>query len=103
MKKKTEKKLTIRKKILVAVLSFLFLVLLIASFFGKNGLVGIYQAQKKKGDLLREINHLEKKMSKLERDVEELKNNPKAVEKKAREKLMLMKESEIVIFKKKER
>ena len=40
-------------------------------------------------------------MKKLEREIEELKSNPKAVEKKAREKLWLMKPDEIVIVDKK--
>lgn len=35
---------------------------------------------------------------KLEREIEELKTNPEAVEKKAREKLWLMKPDEIVII-----
>ncbi|MGB2843389.1 MAG: septum formation initiator family protein, partial [Candidatus Aminicenantaceae bacterium] len=43
---------------------------------------------------------LEKEKKKLEREIEELKNNPKAVEKKAREKLWLMKPDEVVIIKK---
>ncbi|MDH4257654.1 MAG: septum formation initiator family protein, partial [Candidatus Aminicenantes bacterium] len=60
-------------------------------------LIEIFQAQRKQKALLEKVERLEQKKSKLERDIEELRENPKAVEKKAREKLWLMKPDEIVI------
>jgi cell division protein FtsB len=78
--------------------AFLFLVFLIASFFGERGLVEIYQTQKKKSALVEEKERLLVEKRKLEREIEELKTNPEAVEKKAREKLWLMKPEEIVIL-----
>jgi cell division protein FtsB len=87
-----------KKKIIVVGVGFLFFVLLIASFFGKKGLIEIYQTQKKKEALLQEIEMLERKKAALERDIEELQSNPKAVEKKARDKLGLVKPDEIVII-----
>jgi len=91
-----------RRKIVAVGLGFLFFVLLIASFFGKKGLIEVYKTQKQKEALLQEIELLEKKKAKLERDIEELERNPKAVEKKARDKLGLVKPDEIVIIDKKE-
>lgn len=76
---------------------FLFLVLLVASFFGKRGLIEIYQARKSKQELLQKIEVLQNKKSQLKKDIEELKENPEAVEKKARKKLWLVRPDEIVI------
>jgi cell division protein FtsB len=78
--------------------AFLFLVFLIASFFGERGLIEIYQTQKKKSALVEEKERLLREKKKLEREIEELKTNPEAVERKAREKLWLMKPDEIVIL-----
>ncbi len=81
-------------------LGLLFLILLIASFFGKNGLIEMYRSKKKYQALIQEIETLRKEKQRLLREIEELRSNPKAVEKKAREKLWLMKPDEIVIIKK---
>lgn len=103
MNRKEEKnKILFRKRLLAVALSFLFLILLIASFFGKNGLIEMYRSKKKHETLLLEIERLKQEKSKLEREIGELEKNPKAVEKKAREKLWLMKPDEIVIIKKEE-
>lgn len=81
-------------------LGLLFFILLIASFFGKNGLIEMYRSRKKYQALVQEIEALEKERSQMEREVEELKENPKAVEMKAREELWYMKPGEMVIIKK---
>lgn len=60
------------------------------------------RAKKKQRALLQEIERLEEMRSQLEREIEELKKNPKAVEKKAREELWLMDPDEIVIIKENE-
>ena len=73
---------------------------LISSSFGKKGLIEIYRAQKEHNILLQEIEQLEIEKIRLEKEIEELKKNPKAVEKKAREKLWLVKPDEVVIIKK---
>lgn len=97
MEKKERAVSIVRKKIIIAALGFFFLVLLLASFFGKKGLLEIFQAQRKQKILQEKVERLEGKKSKLEREIEELRENPKAVEKKAREKLWLMRPDEIVI------
>lgn len=82
---------------------FLLFVLMIASFFGERGLIEIFRTKRRQAALLEKIDRLESRKEKLERDIEELRSNPKAVEKKAREKLGLVKEGEIVIIDKKNR
>lgn len=82
---------------------FFLFVLMVASFFGKRGLIEIYQTKRKQESLLQKIEQLDAKKRKLERDIEELQKNPRAVEKKAREKLGLVGEGEIVIIDKKKR
>lgn len=87
-----------RRKLFLSGAAFLFLVFLIASFFGERGLFEIYQTQKKKSALVEERVRLLAEKKKLEREIEELKSNPGAVERKAREKLWLMKPDEILIL-----
>jgi len=90
----------LHRNIWVAILALFFFVLLTASFFGEKGWIEIYRAQKQKEELLLQIEGLEKDREQLIRDIENLKNNPQAVEEKAREKLWLMQPDEIVIIKK---
>lgn len=101
MKKKDNPINAWKKKVFWVMLVFLFLVLLVASFFGKKGWLEIHNIQKKKENLKEEIAQLEKKKVQLLREIEELENNPSAVESKAREKLWLMKPGEKVIVEKK--
>lgn len=101
--KKEKSPASFKKKIIIGGLGFLLFVLTIASFFGKRGLIEIYRTKRQQEVLLQKIERLEARKGKLERDIEELRTNPKAVEKKAREKLGLVKEGEIVIIDKKDR
>jgi cell division protein FtsB len=86
-----------RRKVVIVGLSFFFLVLFSASFFGKKGLIEINRSQREYRALLKEIERLETDKSRLEKEIKELETNPKAVEKKAREKLWLMKKDEMVL------
>ncbi len=88
------------KKILIMGLFFLFLVLIIASFFGEKGLSEIFHAQKENDAMKQQVQQLSRKRDKLIRDIWELENNPEAVELKAREKLWLSDPDEIIIIKK---
>lgn len=92
-------KKSFRNKFLTAVLVFIFLVLIIASFFGKKGLIEVYNAQKQKDALLKEIEQLERIKSGLERDIKELESNPKAYEAKARDQLGLVYPDELLVIK----
>ncbi len=100
MERKKKKSLSFRKKLLIVAVSFFFLILLIPSLFGKKGMIEIFRTQRAHRALVQEIEYLEKKLSKMEKEIEELENDPKAVEMKARDKLWLMKPDEIVIIKK---
>jgi len=100
MEKSKKGSISFKKKLLVGGIVFLLLVLIIASLFGKKGLIETFQAQQRKEALLQEIDRLSEEKSKIEREIEELERNPKAVEKEAREKLLLMDPDEIVIIKK---
>jgi len=99
--KKDKSSSSFKKKAIIGGVGFLLFVLSVASFFGKRGLIEIYRTKRSQEVLLQKIEQLEARKGKLERDIEELQKNPLAVEKKAREKLGLVKEGEIVIFDKK--
>lgn len=101
--KKDKSSSSFKKKVITGGVVFLLFVLTLTSFFGKRGLIEIYRTRRKQDVLLQKIKKLEEKKVKLERDIEELQKNPKAIEKKAREKLGLVKEGEIVIIDKKTR
>jgi cell division protein FtsB len=92
---------SLRRKIVLVAVSLFFLVLLISSLFGKKGLIEIYRAQKSYESLRLEIKELESQKARLQREIDDLKRDPQAVEKKAREELGLMKPEEKVIIKKK--
>ena len=98
MRQKAKSLASLRKKLFLSGAGFIFLVFLIASFFGERGLIEVYQAQQKRDSLIRERALLVEKKQKLVRDIRELKDKPGAVEVKAREKLWLMKPDEIVII-----
>ncbi|MGD2246252.1 MAG: septum formation initiator family protein [Candidatus Aminicenantes bacterium] len=98
MRKEKQSSRSFKNKLLVAVIVFLFAVVIIASFFGKKGLIEVYSAQKEKEALLREIERLEQKKSHLEQEIKELESNPKAYEAKARDKLGLVYPDELVII-----
>lgn len=101
--KKDKSSSSIKRKVIIGGVGFLLFVLTLASFFGKRGLIEIYRTKRRQEVLLQKIEQLETRKGRLERDIEELRKNPKAVEKKAREKLGLVKEGEIVIIDKKNR
>lgn len=58
------------------------------------------RSKKKYSALVHQIEQLQTQKKKLEKEIEEYKTNPQAVEKKARQKLWLMLPDEIVIIKK---
>jgi cell division protein FtsB len=101
--KKEKTSSSFKKKIMIGSVGFFLFVLIVASFFGKRGLIEFYHTKRRQEALLQKIEQLDAKKRKLERDIEELEKNPQAVEKKAREKLGLVGEGEIVIIDKKKR
>jgi cell division protein FtsB len=68
-----------------------------AFIFGDRGLLEIIRAQKQIKVLQQTIKELESEKLKLSKEIDMLRENPLALEKKAREKLWLMKKNEKVI------
>lgn len=75
---------------------FIF-ILILAFFFGEGGIIEIISARSKIEELRKSISELEKQRDTLIKEIEELKKNPMALEKTAREKLWLMKKNEKVV------
>jgi cell division protein FtsB len=98
MRQRVKPAASLKKKLFFAGAGFILLVFLIASLFGERGLIEVYQAQQKRDSLIRERTLLLDQKQKLIRDIKELRDNPEAVEEKAREKLWLMKPDELVII-----
>jgi cell division protein FtsB len=88
---------SVRRKVFMAGVGFLILVMLVTSFFGKKGYMDIYRARKSCRALEGELQRLDEQKKKLELEIRELETDPGAVEKEAREKLWLMKPDEKVI------
>jgi len=82
---------------LALLLIFFLFILILAFVFGDRGIVEIVKTQKQIKALQLTIRELELKKQKLSREIELLKENPLALEKKARENLWLMKKNEKVI------
>lgn len=82
----------------LALLLFFFLFILVLAFvFGDRGIVEIVKTQRQIKQLQLAIRNLEAEKLKLSREIEWLKKNPLAIEKKARENLWLMKKNEKVV------
>lgn len=101
MSRDEERGMSLRRKIALALVFFFFVVLLISSLFGRKGMIEIYKARKNYETLVREIAELELKKSRLQKEIQALETDPRAVEKEAREKLWLMRPDEKVIVRKK--
>lgn len=82
----------------LALLLFFFLFILVLAFvFGDRGIIEIVKTQKQIRDLQVTIHRLETEKLKLTREIQLLRDNPLALEKKARENLWLMKKNEKVV------
>ena len=90
MPRKEKETFSFKKKLFIGGVTFLFLVLVVASFFGDRGLLEIYRVRQKKGHLTQEVEQLTRERNKLLREILELESNPLAVDEKAREKLWWM-------------
>lgn len=81
---------------LLMLVLFIF-ILVLAFFFGEGGLLEIIKARHRIDELKQNIADLENQKARLIKEIEELKKNPMALEKTAREKLWLMKKNEKVV------
>jgi cell division protein FtsB len=86
-----------RKRIFVLGIAFLFLIMAVTSIFGKKGVMDIHRARQKLAELEAEALKLKQEKARLEAEIHELENNPRAIEKEARDKLWLIKPGEKVV------
>jgi len=86
-----------RKKVFVLGILCLFLVMVVTSIFGKKGFMDIHRARQRLAILDVQSRKLQQEKAKLETEILELKNDPRAVEKEARDKLWLIKPGEKVV------
>jgi cell division protein FtsB len=79
------------------VLVFFLLILIMAFIFGDRGLLEIIKTQNQITAMKKTIRELESEKLRLQKEIAMLRDNPLALEQKAREKLWLMKKNEKVI------
>jgi cell division protein FtsB len=87
----------IQSRGLALLLIFFLLILVLAFVFGDRGIVEIVKTQKQIKALQQTIKKLEMEKQKLSKEIELLRKNPLALEKKARKDLWLMKKNEKVV------
>jgi len=87
----------LQSRSLALLLVFFLFILVMAFVFGDRGIIEIIKARKEIKALQQTIVKLELEKRKLVREIEMLRENPLALEKKAREKLWLMKKNEKVV------
>ncbi|MBN2245165.1 MAG: septum formation initiator family protein [Candidatus Aminicenantes bacterium] len=98
MNRSENKQISLHRRLVMAAICSVFLIVLIATFFGQRGLLEKTHVQKRLESLSQEKQILLEEKKDLERDIEELQNNPNAVENKAREKLWYGKPGEVIIL-----
>jgi cell division protein FtsB len=81
---------------MLLIIFFLF-ILLLTFFFGDRGIIEIIRTKKEIRALQESIVELETQKRLLSSDIQQLRDNPLALEREAREKLWLMKKNEKVI------
>lgn len=89
--------LGIKRKGLYFLILFFIFILVLTFFFGDNGIIEIVGSRKRIDSLKRDIAKLEAKKESLIKEISELKKNPLKLEKRAKEKLWLMKKNEKVV------
>jgi len=82
---------------LALLLIFFLFILLLAFVFGDRGIIEIVRTQKEIKALQLTLKNLEMEKQKLLQEIQSLRENPLALEKKARENLWLMKKNEKVV------
>ncbi len=94
---KVRRNATGSRRWILAGLTFVLVVFLITTVFGKKGFLEIRRIRRSHQALLLEKERLLEEKKKLEQDILRLKQDPEAVELQAREKLWLMRPDEIVL------
>lgn len=87
----------VRKKIFVLGIACLLLIMIVTALFGKKGVMDLRRARRTLAERTERIRTLEEEKSRLEAEIGRLENDPRAVEKAAREKLGLVEPGEKVV------
>ena len=92
-----ERLMAARRQLVTIALGCLAVWLLVSAFVSPNGMMAYQKKKSEYRDLQKEIQSLQEQNTKLEKQNEALKNNdPKAIEKEAREQLRYAKPGEVV-------
>lgn len=94
---KNEKWRFFKSRGFLLLIALITLILALAFLFGDSGILELIKVRKQIAELRETVKQLETEKQKLTAEIEELKNNPLALEKKAREDLWLMKKNEKVV------
>jgi cell division protein FtsB len=86
-----------RKKLFIIGIACLFVIMIVTSFFGKKGVMDLRRARQTLAAREARFRILELEKARLEAEIGRLENDPRAVEKPAREKLGLVEPGEKVI------
>jgi cell division protein FtsB len=87
----------VKRKIFCLGVACLLLILIVTALFGKKGVMELRQARRDLALRAERIKALEAEKARLEAEIERLENDPRAVEKSARERLGLVEPGEKVI------
>jgi cell division protein FtsB len=87
----------VKKKIFILGIACLLLIMIVTALFGKKGVMDLRRARRTLATRAERIRALEADKAKLEADINRLENDPRAVEKAAREKLGLVEPGEKVV------
>jgi cell division protein FtsB len=87
----------VKKKILLIGLACLLVIMIVTALFGKKGVMELRRSRKVLAQQAERIKALEEEKTRLEAEIQRLENDPKAVERQAREKLGLIAPGEKVV------
>lgn len=94
---KGKKSSTIFSRLLIVFTGLVVLVMILSFFYGDNGFFEIMETREQIKSLEERVVTLESEKEKLLEEIKQLKENPLALERKARERLWLMKKNEKVV------
>jgi cell division protein FtsB len=87
----------VKKKIFIIGVACLLLIMIVTALFGKKGVMDLRRNRRVLAERTERIRDLEAEKARLEAEIGRLENDPRAVEKPAREKLGLVAPGEKVI------
>jgi cell division protein FtsL len=87
----------VKKKIIAIAAACFLLILIMTAFFGKKGVLELRQSRRTLAARADQIRELEAERDRLQAEIRRLENDPRAVEKAAREKLGLIAPGEKVV------